>query len=107
VVSSRASSNDNEKISQNMKVFGDVWMVSIIGILADVTQRFNELQRSLGPISPTVLADRLKKLEEYGLIVQERHTIDQLSVTYKLTDKGRAILPLLKSIETFTKKYLR
>lgn len=89
-----------------MKVFGDVWMVRIIGILADVTQRFNELQRSLGPISPTVLTDRLKKLEDFGLIAQERQTIDQLSVTYKLTDKGRTILPLLKSIETFTKKYL-
>lgn len=95
-----------EALSHGVKVFGDAWMIGIIGILAEVTQRFNELQRSLGAISPTVLADRLKKLEEYGLIVQEKHTIDQLSVTYALTEKGKNILPLLRSIEAFTKKYL-
>jgi len=102
----KTTTSDQEKFGQSLKLFGDVWVVAIINILADVTQRFNELQRSLGPVSPTVLADRLKKLEEYGLIMQERQTIDQLSVTYKLTDKGKAILPLLKSIETFTKRYL-
>jgi DNA-binding HxlR family transcriptional regulator len=106
MVSSHSSTNDQKKFAQGMKVFGDIWMVKILHVLAQVTQRFNELQRNLSPVSPTVLADRLKKLEEYGLIVQERQTIDQLSVTYKLTDKGRTILPLLKSIEAFTKKYL-
>ncbi len=106
MASLHSNTNDQEKFNQSLKVFGDIWMFSIIDVLAEVTQRFNELQRSLGPISPTVLADRLKKLEQYGLIVQEKHTIDQLSVTYKLTEKGKTILPLLKSIETFTKKYL-
>jgi DNA-binding HxlR family transcriptional regulator len=97
---------DQEKFNQSLKLFGDSRAAAIIHILANMTQRFNELQRSLGPISPTVLADRLKKLEAYGLIVQEKQTIDQLSVSYTLTEKGRTILPVLKSIETFTKKYL-
>jgi DNA-binding HxlR family transcriptional regulator len=98
------NTGSQDKISQNLKIFGDIWVLSILNILAEVTQRFNELQRSLGPVSPTVLADRLKRLEQYGLIIQEKHTIDQLSVTYRLTDKGQAILPLLKSIENFARK---
>ncbi|HTE58079.1 MAG TPA: helix-turn-helix domain-containing protein [Verrucomicrobiae bacterium] len=106
MVSLHTTAHDKDEFSQRIKVFGDIWMVRIISMLADVTQRFNELHRSLGPVSPTVLADRLKKLEDYGLIARERQTMDQLSVTYALTDKGRAILPLLKSIESFTKKYL-
>jgi len=101
---SHIDTGGQDNISQNLKIFGDIWVMGILNILAEVTQRFNELQRSLGPVSPTVLADRLKRLEQYGLIMQEKHTIDQLSVTYRLTDKGQAILPLLKSIENFARK---
>jgi DNA-binding HxlR family transcriptional regulator len=103
-MTSHINTSTQDKISQSLKIFGDIWILSILNILAEVTQRFNELQRSLGPVSPTVLADRLKRLEQYGLIMQEKHTIDQLSVTYRLTDKGQAIMPLLKSIETFARK---
>ncbi len=101
---SSTESDTQDKIGKTLKLFGDVWVLNILNILAEVTQRFNELQRSLGPVSPTVLADRLKKLEQYGLIMQEKHTIDQLSVTYKLTDKGQSVLPLLKAVEQFARK---
>lgn len=106
MVSSRSLSNENDELNQRLKLFGDIWIVRIITLLANMTQRFNELQRNVGPISPTVLADRLKRLETYGLIVREQQTVDQLSVVYRLTDKGKTIVPLLKSIETFTQKYL-
>ena len=91
---------------QALKIFGDVWNLSIVRVLSETTQRFNELQRSLGNVSPTTLADRLKKLENYGLITQEKQTVDQLSVIYSLTDKGKKMLPVLAAIESFSKKFL-
>jgi len=93
-------------VSQGLKVFGDVWTLSIVRVLSGATKRFNELQRNLGNVSPTTLTDRLKKLEQYGLVVQEKQTIDQLSVIYKLTEKGKKMLPVLEAIETFSKKFL-
>ena len=89
-----------------MKIFGDAWTLAIVLGLATATRRFNELQRLLGNVSPTTLTDRLKKLESYGLIVQEKQTVDQLSVIYSLTDKGKKMLPVLDAIESFSKKFL-
>lgn len=100
------STEEQDNISLGLKIFGDVWILSIVRILADATKRFNELQRSLGNLSPTTLTDRLKKLEQWGLVAQERQTIDQLSVIYKLTDKGKNMLPVLKAIESFSRKFL-
>lgn len=97
---------DKDLMHQALKIFGDIWNLSIVRVLAGTTKRFNELQRSLGNVSPTTLTDRLKKLENYGLIMQEKQTVDQLSVIYTLTDKGKKMLPVLKAIESFSKKFL-
>jgi DNA-binding HxlR family transcriptional regulator len=97
---------EREPIEQGLKIFGDAWNLSIVAVLSEAMKRFNELQRSLDNISPTTLADRLKKLEQHGIIKQERQTIDQLSVIYELTEKGKKMLPILKDIETFSKKFL-
>jgi len=96
----------DDLMHQALKIFGDAWNLLIVQGLGETAQRFNELQRNLGGISPTTLTDRLKKLESYGLIVQERRTVDQLSVIYSLTDKGKKMLPILKAIESFSKKFL-
>ena len=97
---------ETDLISQGLKIFGDAWNLSIVRVLSETTQRFNELQRNLGNVSPTTLTDRLKKLENYGLIAQEKQTVDQLSVIYTLTDKGKKMLPVLQAIESFSKKFL-
>lgn len=100
------STKERENLSLGMRIFGDVWILSIVRVLANTAQRFNELQRGLGNLSPTTLTDRLKKLEQWGLVVQKKHTIDQLSVIYALTAKGKQMLPVLKAIESFSKKFL-
>jgi len=97
---------DVDLVTQGLKIFGDMWTLSIVRALSDATKRFNELQRGLGNISPTTLAERLKRLEGYDLITQEKQTVDQLSVIYSLTDKGKKMLPVLEAIELFSKKFL-
>jgi len=101
-----SNTNQQDVMHQALKIFGDVWNLSIVRVLSETTQRFNELQRNLGNISPTTLTDRLKKLENYGLIAQEKQTVDQLSVIYSLTKKGKKMLPILEAIESFSKKFL-
>ena len=57
----KSSKTHDDLMHQALKIFGDVWNLSIVRVLSETTQRFNELQRSLGNISPTTLTDRLKK----------------------------------------------
>src|SRR5262252_8253987 len=97
--SSRNDNKDKDLMHQAMKIFGDVWNLSIVRVLSETTHRFNDLQRALGNVSPTTLTDRLKKLESYGIISQQKQTVDQLSVIYELTEKGKKMLPVLKAIE--------
>lgn len=44
-------------------------------------------------------------MEKEKIIKKERKTIDKLSVSYTLTEKGIAILPIISEIEKFSKKY--
>ena len=97
---------EKDLLHQALKIFGDVWNLSIVRVLSGTTHRFNELQRALGNVSPTTLTARLKKLESYGIIVQQKQTVDQMSVIYSLTDKGKKMLPVLKAIESFSQKFL-
>ena len=107
MTSEQAYTDNDEQMRQGLKVFGDAWNLAIVSSLAaEMGQRFNELQRSLGDISPTTLTERLKRLEQYGLIVQEKRTVDKLSVIYSLTEKGKIMVPILGEIEAFAKKYL-
>ena len=74
--------------------------------LADGRSRFCELERSLAGISPRTLSLRLRALEEEGIV--ERHTFPEVPprVEYSLTDKGRALLPLIEDMRTYGKEWL-
>jgi len=100
------STDEQSNLGQGLKIFGDAWTLAIVWVLSTATHRFNDLQRTLGNISPTTLTDRLKKLEGYGLVKTQKQTIDQLSVIYSLTEKGKKMLPVLGAIESFSKKFL-
>jgi DNA-binding HxlR family transcriptional regulator len=96
---------EQDSLQRAYKIFGDSWTLAIVDVLSETTRRFNELQRSID-VSPTTLTDRLKKLEQLGIVVQQKQTVDQLSVMYALTEEGKSMLPVLRAIESFSKKFL-
>ena len=96
----------SEELNNGIKILGDVWILCIVGTLAKKEMRFNEIQRTVTGINPTTLTDRLKKLEKEKMILRKEETVDKLSVTYSLSDKGKGILPILKEINIFANKFL-
>lgn len=100
------TADEQDRFSLGLKIFGDAWTLAIVLMLGGAARRFNELQRLLGNVSPTTLTNRLKKLESYGLVTQQKQADGRLSVIYTLTDKGKKMLPVLDYIETFSKKFL-
>ena len=78
----------------------------ILRDLAEGSSRFCELERSLAGISPRTLSLRLRALEEQGIV--ERHTFPEVPprVEYELTDKGRALLPLIEDMRAFGRDWL-
>ena len=82
------------------------WTMLVIRDLADGRARFCELERSLAGISPRTLSLRLRALEEQGIV--ERNTYPEVPprVENELTEKGRALLPLIDDMRTYGKEWL-
>ena len=82
------------------------WTILVIRDLAEGRSRFCELERSLAGISPRTLSLRLRALEEEGIV--ERDTFPEVPprVEYSLTDKGRALLPLIEDMRSYGKEWL-
>ncbi len=82
------------------------WTILLVRDLAEGRSRFCELERSLSGISPRTLSLRLRSLEEEGII--ERHTYAEVPprVEYALTEKGRALLPIIALMREYGSEWL-
>jgi len=71
------------------------WMPALLALLAEGPRCTLSLQRALPGITRKVLAERLRKLERWGLV--RREPVGP-RVVYSLTEAGRALLPLLATL---------
>ncbi|HEY2182356.1 MAG TPA: helix-turn-helix domain-containing protein [Solirubrobacteraceae bacterium] len=82
------------------------WTLLLVRELAAGTSRFCELERELAGISPRTLSLRLRALEEEAIV--ERHTFAEVPprVEYALTEKGRALLPIIDDMREYGSAWL-
>lgn len=82
------------------------WTLLLVRELSEGRSRFCELERSLAGISPRTLSLRLRALEEEAIV--ERHTFPEVPprVEYALTEKGRALLPVIDGMREFGEQWL-
>ena len=88
------------------EIISGKWTLLVIRDLADGSRRFCELERSLHGISPRTLSLRLRALEDHGVV--ERHTYPEVPprVEYVLTEKGRALVPLIEDMRAYGRRWL-
>lgn len=78
-----------------LDLLANKWAALAIGALEDGPRRFGELQRALQGVSPKVLTQTLRRLEESGLVLRTVYPAVPLHVEYALTELGRsAAVPL-------------
>src|SRR3954447_16402846 len=99
--------NSDCPVCRTAEVVCGKWTMLVIRDLADGRSRFCELERSLAGISPRTLSLRLRALEEEGII--ERRTYPRVPprVEYALTEKGRALEPLIEDMRRYGREWLR
>lgn len=93
-------------VCRTAEVISGKWTLLIIRDLADSSLRFCELERSLEGISPRTLSLRLRALEEMGIVERETYPEVPPRVEYALTDKGRALVPLIDDMRAYGKRWL-
>ena len=83
-------------INFTLEHFGDKWSFLIIRDLMFKGKRhYNEFLEAGEKVSSSVLGDRLKKLEEMGIISRGQDTVKKSRIRYRLTQKGIDLLPIL------------
>jgi len=90
--------NEACPIERGMRLLGGKWTGSILWHLKPGPQRFNALARELGGASKKMINERLKELEQSGLVRREVISTKPIAVTYELTDFGRSALGILESL---------
>jgi DNA-binding HxlR family transcriptional regulator len=88
-----------------LNVLGQKWVLHIIRALGEQTQRFCELQDALGGANSATLSQRLKLLEDEGLI--DRRLISSVPpwVEYSLTDKGVDLRRAIGGIDRWAERW--
>lgn len=86
-------------VETTLKVIGGKWKVMIIHFLLEDTQRFGELARKLGRISPKTLTQQLRELEEDGVIIRKDFGEVPLRVEYSISTLGCTLSPILHAME--------
>jgi len=86
-------------IARTLDIIGERWTILILrDLLRTGPCRFQDLQRSFPGLSPNTLSARLKTLEEHGIIARAFYAEHPPRAQYSLTDKGRALGPILKAL---------
>lgn len=74
------------------------WKILILWYLKDEKKRFNELQKLLPRATQKMLIQKLRELEEDGLVHREVYPIVPPKVEYSLTTYGQSLKPILKQL---------
>ncbi len=93
-------------VARTAEIIGNKWTPLVVRDLARGRRRFSQLERSLHGISPKTLSERLKRLEEAGVIDRCCFAEVPPRVEYSLTGKGEALLPLIEDMRAYGRKWL-
>ena len=93
-------------VARTAEIISGKWTLLIIRDLVSGVKRFNQLERSLQGISPKTLSERLRSLEEEGIITRQMFAEVPPRVEYSLTEKGCDLVCVIENMRTFGKRWL-
>jgi|TARA_R110002020_G_scaffold316899_2_gene532336 DNA-binding HxlR family transcriptional regulator len=92
-------------VARTLSVLGDRWTLLILRDCLLGLSRFEQFAESSG-MTRHILADRLKRLVEAGILVREPYSEAPKRYDYILTDKGQELAPALMTLRDWGKKHL-
>jgi|SRR5215213_2562543 len=94
-------------IASALDLIGDKWTLLVIRDLLFLgNRRFGELLSSPEKIPTNILSDRLRRLEECGLVVKAEYQARPPRSEYQLTAKGADLFPVLRALAQWANRYI-
>jgi DNA-binding HxlR family transcriptional regulator len=99
--------HDSEcSVACTAEIIGAKWTAVLVHDLSEGPRRFSELERACPGISPRTLSERLRVLEEEGILFRRSYAESPPRVEYELTAKGEALLPIISEMSRFGHEWL-
>lgn len=96
-------------IEATFEIIGKKWIGQIIHYLSlceNQTAQFSSIKRDLTGITPKALSMKLSDLIEHGLIEKSVSVGSSVTISYSLSEKGKALAISLKPIQEWAQQYL-
>src|SRR5438445_13673956 len=94
------------RFQRAIELIGKRWTGAVIRALMSGTARFNQLLMGIPGISDRVLTERLRELETEGLVERLVDPGPPVRVSYRLTARGRALSPVIASVDAWAADWL-
>src|ERR1700741_1156243 len=94
-------------INLSLEIFGDTWTLLVLRDMMFADKRhFRELLSSDERISSNILADRLARLVDHGLLTKSDDPTHKQKAIYSLTEKAIALLPIIVQIGAWGSRWV-
>jgi|SRR4051794_33635360 DNA-binding HxlR family transcriptional regulator len=94
------------RLEKGMQILSKRWTGLIVHQLLHGPQRFCKIEAAF-PISGRILSERLKDLEQEGIVKRDVYPETPVRIEYSLTEKGLALAPLINEIEKWSVEWIQ
>ena len=92
-------------VARSLDILGDRWTLLVLRDLVRGQSKFSDILESLEGISPNLLSDRLKRLEQRGIVERVFYSDHPPRAEYWLTEKGNELGPVIHAMAEWGIKY--
>jgi DNA-binding HxlR family transcriptional regulator len=90
-----------------IELIGKRWTGAIVCALTEGSMRYGELGKAIPGVSDRLLSQRLRELEEEGLVEREVEAGTPVRVTYSLTAAGQQLDPVFSELKSWARRWKR
>ncbi|HJX32795.1 MAG TPA: helix-turn-helix domain-containing protein [Solirubrobacterales bacterium] len=90
-----------------IELIGKRWTGAIVCALTERPLRFGELAKAVPGLSDRLLSQRLRELEDEGVVEREVEPETPVRVTYSLTEKGAELRPAIRELRLWARRWKR
>ncbi|MET0570295.1 MAG: helix-turn-helix domain-containing protein [Pedobacter agri] len=88
-------------VKDALYVLNGKWKLPLIISMQDGPKRFNEIQKSLGEITPKILSKELKDLELNEFVIRKVYSTTPVTVTYELTEYSGSLDKVINELRSW------
>lgn len=94
------------RFQKTFNILGKKWTGLIIEVLLMEDRRFKDIAEQIPEVSDRVLVERLKELEEEGIVLRTENLLGPVKVQYSLTEKGRGLEKVMQEIQLWSNQWM-